>query len=99
MMELEVFIFTLEDMLSSQMYFLVVRSCIVKILTEEEDAFYLFISSFLESLSNFIALSFVSKLETWPAGSVPVHHKSTLCCWRQSLADVCGEKKTQLYWL
>lgn len=65
-MELEVFICTLEGWFCSQMYSSLVRSRIVNILVEEEDAFYfkIFISSFLESLSNFIALSFASKLET-----------------------------------
>lgn len=66
MMELEVFISTLEDRFCSQMYFLLVKSRIVNILVEEEDPFYfkIFIRFFSELLSNFIALSFVSKLET-----------------------------------
>lgn len=66
MMELEVFVSTLEDRFCSQMYFLLVKPRIDNTLVEEEDAFYfkMFISSFSELLSNFIALSFVSKLET-----------------------------------
>lgn len=50
MMELEVLIPTLEERFCSQMYFLVVRSHIVNILVEKEDAFHtkIFISSLLE---------------------------------------------------
>lgn len=61
-MELKVLIPTLEERFCSQMYFLVDRSNIVNIFVEEEDAFHfkIFISSFLESLSNFIAVFFLS---------------------------------------
>jgi len=40
MTELDVFIFTVEDRCCSQMYFLLVRSCIVNLLVEKENTFY-----------------------------------------------------------